>query len=133
MQAMIHAIGERIITATAESDKGRESNIMYERLDKLRAEVERCKKKVEDDKVRLRAAEQKLQEAENSQILADVGALNLSPEQLAEFLKLATSGKLGSAGTANDYETTDEVTATEPSKADTEDDYDLEDLEDEEN
>ena len=106
---------------------------MYERLDKLRAEVERCKKKVEDDKVRLRAAEQKLQEAENSQILADVGALNLSPEQLAEFLKLATSGKLGSAGTANDYETTDEVTATEPSKADTEDDYDLEDLEDEEN
>ena len=105
---------------------------MYERLDKLRAEVERCKKKVEDDKVRLRAAEQKLQEAENSQILADVGALNLSPEQLAEFLKLATSGKLGSAGTANAYETTDEVTATEPSKADTEDDYDLEDLEDEE-
>ena len=106
---------------------------MYERLDKLRAEVERCKKKVEDDKVRLRAAEQKLQEAENSQILADVGALNLSPEQLAEFLKLATRGKLGSAGTANAYDTTDEVTATEPSKADTEDDYDLEDLEDEEN
>lgn len=106
---------------------------MYERLDKLRAEVERCKKKVEDDKVRLRTAEQKLQEAENSQILADVGALNLSPEQLAEFLKLATSRKLGSAGTANTYETTDEVTATEPSKADTEDDYDLEDLEDEEN
>ena len=103
---------------------------MYERLDKLRAEVERCKKKVEDDKVRLRAAEQKLQEAENSQILADVGALNLSPEQLAEFLKLATSGKLGSAGTANAYETTDEVTASEPSKADTEDDYDLEDIED---
>ena len=106
---------------------------MYERLDKLRAEVERCKKKVEDDKVRLRAAEQKLQEAENSQILADVGALNLSPEQLAEFLKLATSGKLGSAGTSNAYETTDEVTATEPSTADTEDDYDLEDIEDEEN
>ena len=68
---------------------------MYEKLDKLRAEVERCKSKIEDDKARLKAAEAKLQEAENSQILADVGALNLSPEQLAEFLKLVTSGKAG--------------------------------------
>ena len=76
---------------------------MYEKLDKLRAEVERCKSKIEDDKAKLKAAEAKLQEAENSQILADVGALNLSPEQLAEFLKLATSGKLTSTGTSNSY------------------------------
>ena len=76
---------------------------MYERLDKLRAEVERCKKKVEDDKVRLKAAEQRLQNAENSQILSDVGALNLTPEQLAEFLKLATAGKVGLAGTDTAY------------------------------
>ena len=79
---------------------------MYEKLDKLRAEVERCKSKIEDDKAKLKAAEAKLQEAENSQILADVGALNLSPEQLAEFLKLATSGKLTSSGTASNYGTT---------------------------
>ena len=101
---------------------------MYERLDKLRAEVERCKRKVEDDRVRLKAAEQKLQEAENSQILADVGALNLSPEQLAEFLKLATSGKLTSSGTASNYGTTAASTDHE-----TDNDDETEDFDDEEN
>ena len=39
---------------------------MYERLDKLRAEVKRMEKKLEDDKARLKAAQQRLQEAENS-------------------------------------------------------------------
>ena len=73
---------------------------MYEKLDKLRAEVERCKNRIEDDKAKLKLAEQKLQEAENSQILADVGALHLSPEQLAEFLKLAASGSLVNANTS---------------------------------
>ena len=101
---------------------------MYERLDKLRAEVERCKRKVEDDRVRLKAAEQKLQEAENSQILADVGALNLSPEQLADFLKLVANGQVGSAGTVS-------VTAVnkETEVEIKDDDYDLEGLDDEEN
>ena len=28
---------------------------MYEKLDKLRAEVERCKSKIEDDKAKLKA------------------------------------------------------------------------------
>ena len=64
---------------------------MYEKLDKLRAEVKRWEQKIEDDKAKLRQAQDKLKEAEHSQILSDVGALNLSPEQLAEFLKLATS------------------------------------------
>ena len=101
---------------------------MYEKLDKLRAEVERCKKKIEDDKLKLKQAEARLQEAENSQILSDVGALNLSPEQLAEFLKLATSGKLATAGASignTDRSTTDEAEA---------DDYnETEDFDDEEN
>ncbi len=70
---------------------------MYEKLDKLRAEVERCKKRIEDDRAKLKIAEARLQEAENSQILEDVGALNLSPEQLAEFLKLVSTGKVGNA------------------------------------
>ena len=101
---------------------------MYEKLDKLRAEVERCKKKIEDDKLKLKQAEARLQEAENSQILSDVGALNLSPEQLAEFLKLATSGKLATAGTSignTDRSTTDEIEA--------EDYNETEDFDDEEN
>ncbi|MBP3278544.1 MAG: DUF4315 family protein [Butyrivibrio sp.] len=109
---------------------------MYERLDKLRAEVERCKRKVEDDRLRLKAAEQKLQEAENSQILADVGALNLSPEQLADFLKLVANGQVGSAGTVSTVSTVSTVTAvnkeTEVETKD-DDDYDLEGLDDEEN
>ncbi len=102
---------------------------MYERLDKLRAEVERCKRKVEDDRVRLKAAEQKLQEAENSQILADVGALNLSPEQLADFLKLVANGQVGSAGTVNTVTAVNKETEVETK----DDDYDLEGLDDEEN
>ncbi|MBQ7616227.1 MAG: DUF4315 family protein [Butyrivibrio sp.] len=105
---------------------------MYERLDKLRAEVERCRKKVEDDKLRLKAAEQKLQEAENSQILADVGALNLSPEQLAEFLKLVSNGQVGNVATGNTYAAASKETVTETKEND-EDDYDLEGLDDEEN
>ena len=104
---------------------------MYERLDKLRAEVERCKRKVEDDRLRLKAAEQKLQEAENTQILADVGALNLSPEQLAEFLKLVSNGQVGNAGTVNMVPAV--VKETEAKENDEEDDFDLEGLEDEEN
>ena len=101
---------------------------MYEKLDKLRAEVERCKKKVEDDRAKLKAAEEKLKEAESSQILADVGALNLSPEQLAEFLKLVTSAKPGADVYAgrNTKDTYDNVPG--------EDEYDeSEDTEDEEN
>ena len=103
---------------------------MYERLDKLRAEVERCKRKVEDDRVRLKAAEQKLQEAENSQILADVGALNLSPEQLADFLKLVTNGQVGNIGTVSTVTAVSKETDVETKD---EDDYDLEGLDDEEN
>ena len=106
---------------------------MYEKLDKLRAEVERCKRKVEDDRVRLKAAEQKLQEAENSQILADVGALNLSPEQLAEFLKLVANGQAGNAGTQATVVTTatDKADVAETKETDSEDDFDWEDIEDE--
>ncbi len=65
---------------------------MDENLDKLRAEVKRIKKKIEDDKGRLRLAEEKLARAEHSQIIADVKAVNFTPEQLAEFLKLVTAG-----------------------------------------
>ena len=106
---------------------------MYERLDKLRAEVKRMEKKLEDDKARLKAAQQRLQEAENSQILADVGALNLSPEQLAEFLKLVANSQAGNAGTQANVVTTvtDKADVTEAKETDSEDDFDWEDIEDE--
>ncbi|MGN0254401.1 MAG: DUF4315 family protein [Eubacterium sp.] len=67
---------------------------MYEKLDKLRDEVRRATKKKKDADLRLKTAQEKLREAENSQILSDVGALNMTPEQVAQFLKMAASGKL---------------------------------------
>ncbi len=102
---------------------------MYEKLDKLRADVKRWEDRIEDDKAKLKQAQNKLQEAENTQILADVGALNLSPEQLAEFLKLATAGKLGGAGTESGYVPKEEKEDLK------EDDYNFEseDNDDEEN
>ena len=105
---------------------------MYEKLDRLRAEVERCKKRIEDDRAKLRAAEERLREAENSQILADVGAMHLSPEQLAEFLKLATSGKLGAAGSGNAFVEKSDRSAY-ATDDETENEDETEDFEDEEN
>ena len=103
---------------------------MYEKLDKLRAEVKRWEQKIEDDKAKLKLAQERLEKAENEQILADVGALKLKPEQLAEFLKLATSGKLGGEGTADAYRT-DEAKAAYTDETENEDE--TEDFEDEEN
>ena len=101
---------------------------MYEKLDKLRAEVKRWEQRIEDDKAKLRIAQEKLEKAENEQILADVGALKLKPEQLAEFLKLATSGKLTTSGTSSSYGTTAASTEHE-----TDNDDETEDFDDEEN
>ena len=102
---------------------------MYEKLDKLRAEVERWKNKIEDDKARLKQAEAKLQEAENLQILADVNAVNLSPEQLAEFLKLVAGGKVGTIRTAGSFagKNGNAVHVDEDNDAETEDSNDEED------
>ncbi|SCY11028.1 DUF4315 family protein [Butyrivibrio sp. INlla14] len=67
---------------------------MYERLDRLREEVSRLEKRRDDVEERLKAAKQKLKEAEASQILSEVGALKLTPEQVSQFLQMAASGQL---------------------------------------
>lgn len=67
---------------------------MYEKLDKLRAELGKAKQRRAEADAKVRQLEQKLKEAENTQILADVGALKLTPEQLAQFLQLAANGQL---------------------------------------
>ena len=82
---------------------------MYEKLDRLRAEVDRLRARVEDDRNRLKAAEERLKNAENAQILADVGALSLSPEQLAQFLQLAASGQLGNGAAMGNITVSDNV------------------------
>ena len=94
---------------------------MYERLDRLRSEVERLKKKVEEDKNRLKLAEQRLKNAENAQIIADVGALNLSPEQLAQFLQMVQQGE--NANTAIDSKETQEPIEEDYLDDDKEEDY----------
>jgi hypothetical protein len=68
---------------------------MYEKLDKLRAEVRRSERRLADAQNKLKVAQEKLREGEASQILSDVGALKLTPEQLAQVLSLVRSGQLG--------------------------------------
>lgn len=70
---------------------------MYEKLDKLRAELSKAKQRRAEADAKVKQLEQKLKDAENTQILADVGALKLTPEQLAQFLEIATSGQLGTS------------------------------------
>lgn len=85
---------------------------MFERLDKLREEVRRCEKRRDEANERLKAAQAKLKEAEASQILSDVGALKLSPEEVANLLQLAASGQLTIPGATGN--TTPDTTRERP-------------------
>ena len=86
---------------------------MFEKLDKLREEVRRCEKRRDEANERLKAAQAKLKEAEASQILSDVGALKLSPEEVAKLLQLAASGQLYVPTAENKTEnTTTETTSS---------------------
>lgn len=67
---------------------------MYEKLDKLRADLRRARQKKKELEAKIKNLEQRLEEAECAQILSDVKSLNLTPEQLAEFLQLAAKGQL---------------------------------------
>ena len=68
--------------------------VMYERLDKLRDELRRAEKRKEDVDKKLKIARDRLREAESTQILADVEALHLTPEQVGQFLAMAANGQL---------------------------------------
>lgn len=67
---------------------------MYKKLDKIRTDLEKAKLRRDEAIQKVKEIEDKLQEAENTQILADVSVLNLTPEQVAQFLQLAASGQL---------------------------------------
>jgi len=101
---------------------------MFERLDKIRAELERAKQRRADADAKVKSLETKLREAENNQIIADVTAMKLSPEQVAQFLQLVANGQLN---VTNSVQQSTETTITaEDETAD--EDYESEDLEDEE-
>lgn len=102
---------------------------MFEKLDKLREEVRRCEKRRDEANERLKAAQAKLKDAEASQILSDVGALKLSPEEVAKLLQLAASGQLSVPTAENKTENT--TTETTSSIYGDEDSDDKEESEDE--
>ena len=67
---------------------------MYARLDKLREDLQKAIAKRDEAEKKVKQLQAKLKEEENQQIVSDVASYNLSPEQLAQFLQLADSGKL---------------------------------------
>lgn len=67
---------------------------MYARLDRLRVELKKAVIKRDAAEEKVQQIEAKLKEEENRQIVCNVASYNLSPEQLAEFLKLVKDGKL---------------------------------------
>ena len=67
---------------------------MYAKLDKLREDLKKAVAKRDAAEAKVKRVEEKLREEENQQIVSDVASYNLTPEQLAQFLQLANSGKL---------------------------------------
>ena len=67
---------------------------MYAKLDKLRDDLKKAIAKRDAADANVKQLEAKLKEEENLQIVSDVASYNLSPEQLAQFLQLAGSGRL---------------------------------------
>lgn len=65
---------------------------MFEKLEKLRGELAKARKKQQDAEEKVRLLEEKLKEAEHTQILQDVGEVNFTPEQLNQFLQLVKEG-----------------------------------------
>lgn len=102
------------------------ADVKYEKLDRIREDIRRDKEKLAKLQGQIKAKEAKLKEAEASQIIADVGAMNMSPEQLGEFLALIQSGDLNKL-------LKQDVTADEADKKEQESDDDFYDEEEDTN
>ena len=106
--------------------------IKYDKLERMRNDILRDKKKVAKLQEQIKQKEAKLKETEAGQILADVGAMNMSPEQLAQFLALIQSGQLNGILSGNVSVPVDEPSIIE--KIDEESEYeDEENFDDDEN
>ena len=60
----------------------------YDNLERMRKDIAKDLKKVEALKEQIREKEEKLKEAEASRVVADVTAMQLSPEQVGAMLDL---------------------------------------------
>lgn len=102
---------------------------MFERLDKMRAELERAKQRRADVDAKVKTLEAKLKEAENNQIIADVSAMKLSPEQVAKFIQLIANGQLN---VSDAVEKSTETKVTVAAHETIDEDYEREDFDNEE-
>jgi hypothetical protein len=106
---------------------------MYERIERLREDLERARKRRAEAEQRVKTCEAKLREAENNQILAEVGALKLKPEEVAKLLKLAQEKEKAGQGTESVFERASAVSIAEKERSVYTYDDESEDIEDEEN
>ena len=60
---------------------------MNPKIDKLAKEIERTKEKIAELQGKVREMEKQKTELENTDIVAIVRSLNLSPQQLADFIR----------------------------------------------
>ncbi len=67
---------------------------MFEKLDRIRAEEERMKQRVEEDTKKLEKITKKRQEAERDQIMLNVNELNLTPEKPKMLLDMVANGSV---------------------------------------
>ena len=77
---------------------------MFERIDRLRDELERAKMRRAEAEARVKVCESKLKEAENNQIISEVAKRKLRPEELAKLLQMASDGKLEALLSGNPVE-----------------------------
>ena len=86
---------------------------MFERIDRLRDELERAKMRRAEAEARVKACENKLKEAENNQIISEVAKRKLRPEELARLLQMASDGRLEALLSGNTVENNGGVTEME--------------------
>ena len=60
---------------------------MNPKIDKLTKEIEKAREKLAEWQARLRDLERQQTEAENTEYVAIVRSLNISPQELAEFIR----------------------------------------------
>ncbi len=83
----------------------------YERLERMREDIRKDREKISRIQEQIKSKEARLKQAESGVILADVGSYNMTPEELAEFLKLVKSGKFGLKGIADSVSESEEAPA----------------------
>ena len=66
----------------------------YDNLERMRKDIARDKKKAEALQEQIKEKEEKLKQAEGARVVADVVALQLSPEQVGAVLELVESGQI---------------------------------------